>query len=384
MTLAIVDPLGDYNTDNSTSWLAHDTGSKCVYLPSAGEFWFLLETGPGPSAPSGTRSSNSHLLRVDETTGDYIAMADDPAGQSGKLYLWGALIADEVNQLVLSTGQYVTTSGGTTIGGNAMIAWNYDGTVAWEQFWANEFAGFFYYRYVEHFIYNPTLGTLYCVQNSDFTLRRLQSINLATGARTTKATYRDVSGSYRPVMDNAGDVWVGYAFGSTEEQRHTLTGTPSVTTIEAVPLATGIVQRQAYDEINDIAYWFIEGTDVVNYWDGSSVVSAASTTVAWDSAGGIYQNAYEQFVSRTGYWTFTLRTATARDAYYLDLLTFSLVKQVTEPADVYASDYAAGELKYQFTTNFTRAWWRIKDTTWKFLVWTEAATRRRVSVCVIT
>ena len=49
MTLAIVDPLGQYNTDHGTSWLAHDEGAKCIYLPSAGEFWVLLETGTGPS-----------------------------------------------------------------------------------------------------------------------------------------------------------------------------------------------------------------------------------------------------------------------------------------------------------------------------------------------
>jgi hypothetical protein len=50
MTLAIVDPLGDYNTDNSTSWVANDAGAKCTYLPGAGEFWLLLETGTGPTA----------------------------------------------------------------------------------------------------------------------------------------------------------------------------------------------------------------------------------------------------------------------------------------------------------------------------------------------
>ena len=88
MTLAIVDPLGQYNTDNSTSWVANDAGAKCVYLPSAGEFWLLLETGTGPTA-SGSNSTNSHFLRVDETTGDYIAMADDPAGQAASCFCGG-------------------------------------------------------------------------------------------------------------------------------------------------------------------------------------------------------------------------------------------------------------------------------------------------------
>ncbi len=381
MTLAIVDPLGDYNTDNSTSWVANDAGAKCTYLPSVGEFWVLLETGTGPTA-SGSHSTNSHFLRVDETTGAYIAMADDPAGQAGKLFLWGPIVADDVNQLVIAAGNYVTTSGGTTIGGNCMIAWNYDGTVAWEQFWATE-GGFGSYAYVYHIIYHPTLGALYCTQTGTHPITRLQSINLATGARTTISTYWQVTGSYRPVMDSAGDVWINEVGGaSTLERRFTLTGTPSVTTIEN---SSRIIGRQLYDQHNDVVYWYVNTDDDIRYWDGSSVISNnAASGARWTSSGGTGNASYEQFASRSGYWAYTYEPATPRDAYFKDLTTFATVKQVTDPADTYSTEFAANELKWQFSTSINRAWWRMKQTAWKLLVWTEDSTRRRVSVCVIT
>ena len=382
MTLAIVDPLGDYNTDNSTSWVANDAGAKCIYLPSAGEIWLLLETGLGPTA-SGSNSTNSHFLRIDETTGDYIAMADDPTGQAGKLFLWGPVVADEVNQLVIAAGNYVTTPGGTTIGGHCMIAWNYDGTVAWENFFSTT-GGFPGYTSVYHLIYNPTLGTLYGARKSSHPTTMLVSIDIATGAMSNITTYWDVTGSYRPVMDNNGDVWLGYGASPTYEDRHTLT-VPSVTTIENVG---GINGRQMYDEINDIVYWYVASADDIRYWNGSAVVNMTSpptdTYLTSPGGSGVAGNVYQQYVSYTGYWTATRETATPRDLYFKDLSTFVTVKQVTEPADTYSTEYAAGGLKYQFVTSYTRAWWRIKQTTWKLLVWTEAATRRRVSVCVIT
>ena len=253
MTLAIVDPLGNYNTDNATSWVANDAGAKCVYLPSAGEFWLLLETGTGPTA-SGSNSTNSHFLRVDETTGDYIDMADDPTGQAGKLFLWGPIVADDVNSLVIAAGSYVTTSGGTTIGGQCLIAWNYDGTVAWETFWVTEpDAGPFTFNYVNNIVYNPTLGALYVQQNGNLN-NRFCSLNLTTGARTGVATFRAIGGSYRPVMDNAGDVWISVdsGGGTNDERRYTLTGTPAYTSIQTTTNTSGIAQRQVYDEINEI------------------------------------------------------------------------------------------------------------------------------------
>ena len=383
MTLAIVDPLGQYNTDNATSWVANDAGAKCTYLPGAGEFWLLLETGTGPTA-SGSNSTNSHFLRVDEATGDYIAMADDPAGQAGKLFLWGPIVADDVNSLVIAAGSYVTTSGGTTIGGQCLIAWNYDGTVAWETFWVTESDGSpFLFSYVLHLIYNPTLGALYLVQKGALN-NRLQSLNLSTGARTSKATFRGISGDYRPVMDNAGDVWMNVdpVGGLTQERRYTLTGTPTNTVIETA--GTGqVVQRQVYDEINDVAHWYLSSSATLRYWDGSAVQSQSAGSV-WSSSGGTGSTNYEQFASRTGYWAYTVTPSTARDAYFADLGDLSVIKQVTEPADTYSTEFAANELKWQFSTSINRAWWRIKQTTWKFLVWTDISARRRVSVCVIT
>ena len=384
MTLAIVDPLGNYNTDNATSWVANDAGAKCIYLPSAGEFWLLLETGTGPTA-SGSNSTNSHFLRVDETTGDYIDMADDPTGQAGKLFLWGPIVADDVNSLVIAAGSYVTTSGGTTIGGQCLIAWNYDGTVAWETFWVTEpDAGPFTFNYVNNIVYHPTLGALYVQQNGNLN-NRLCSLNLATGARTGKATFRAIGGSYRPVMDSAGDVWISVdsGGGTNDERRYTLTGTPSYTSIQTTTNTSGIAQRQVYDEINDIAYWYITVAAELRYWNGSSVVGMSAGSV-WSSSGGTGSTNYEQFASRTGYWAYTVTPSTARDAYFADLGDLSVIKQVTEPADTYSTEFAANELKWQFSTSINRAWWRIKQTTWKFLVWTDISARRRVSVCVIT
>ena len=384
MTLAIVDPLGAYNTDNSTSWVANDAGAKCTYLPGAGEFWLLLETGTGPTA-SGSNSTNSHFLRIDETTGDYIDMADDPTGQAGKLFLWGPIVADDVNSLVIAAGSYVTTSGGTTIGGQCLIAWNYDGTVAWETFWVTEpDAGPFTFNYVNNIVYNPTLGALYVQQNGNLN-NRLCSLNLTTGARTGVATFRAIGGSYRPAMDNAGDVWISVdsGGGTNDERRYTLTGTPSYTSIQTTTNTSGIAQRQAYDEINDIAYWYITVAAELRYWNGSSVVGMSAGSV-WSSSGGTGSTNYEQFASRTGYWAYTVTPSTARDAYFADLGDLSVIKQVTDPADTYSTEFAANELKWQFSTSINRAWWRIKQTTWKFLVWTDISARRRVSVCVIT
>ena len=87
--------------------------------------------------------------------------------------------------------------------------------------------------------------------------------------------------------------------------------------------------------------------------------------------------------SRTGYWAYTV-TPTPHDACFADLGDLSVTKQVTEPADTYSIEFAANGLKWQFSTTINRAWWRIKQTTWKFLVWTDISARRRVSVCVIT
>jgi hypothetical protein len=396
MTLAIVDPLGQYNTDNSTSWVANDAGAKCVYLPSAGEFWVLLETGTGPTA-SGSHSTNSHFLRVDETTGDYIAMADDPAGQAGKLFLWGPLVADDVNSLVISAGTYVTTSGGTTIGGNCMIAWNYDGTVAWENFWGTESDGSpFTFGYLHHIIYHPSLGALYVVQ--DGTLHnRFMSLNLATGARTTTGiTYRDIPGNYPPVMDDAGDVWVTvdavHLGAGLRVMRYSLSGTPTSTVIEQWAIGSGIAPgRFVYDRWSDYAWWNLAGSSpgpAMRRWDGAAVVSQSNSNTWWGANGSSASVIPDQFSSRTGYFAFTISNSSSlpnkRDAYFLDLSTFDTSKKVTEPADTYSTEYAASGLKWQFSTSINRAWWRIKQTTWKFLVWTDATTRRRVSVCVIT
>ena len=97
----------------------------------------------------------------------------------------GYLLADDVNRLSVSAGTYVTTSGGTTIGGNCMIAWNYDGTVAWENFWGTESDGSpFTFGYLHHIIYHPSLGLVR--RTADGILHnRFMSLNLATGARTT-------------------------------------------------------------------------------------------------------------------------------------------------------------------------------------------------------
>jgi len=363
----------------------HDTGGKCLHLPSVGEFWVLLETNQTePSSPFTTGvAANSKWLRVDEATGDYIAMADDSTAQPGKLFLWGPAVADEVNQLVIAAGHYFTTSGGTTLAGNCMVAWNFDGSIAWEQFWASDPSGY-EYGLISHIIYNATLGALYCTRPSPIhPYTQLQSINLATGARATITTYWRSLGNYRPAMDLDGYVWLGAGASPWYEERHDLT-VPSYTTIENVG---NVVGRQMYDEANDVAYWYAFSFDEIRYWDGAAVVDlSAPSGVYFAAAGGegVSNNVYEQFRSNTGYWTATREAAAPRDLYFLDLVTFATVKQVTEPADTYATEYAASGLKYQFAVSYTRAWWRIKQTTWKFLIWTEGATRRRVSVCVIT
>ena len=395
MTLAIVDPLGAYNTANGTSWTVRDEGGKCIYLPSANEFWVLLQTATGPTT-SDTSGTNSHFLRVNETTGSYVGMAANPAGQVGKLYLWGPVVADDLNQLVIAAGSYVTTSGGTTVGGSAMIAWHYDGTVAWETFWGTESDGSpFTFGYLHHIIYHASLGALYVVQDG-ILHNRFMSLNLATGARTTTGvTYRDIPNNYPPVMDGSGKVWVSvdavHLGAGIRVMRYSLSGTPSSTVIEQWATGSGISPgRFVHDRLNDYAWWHLAGSSpapAMRRWDGAAVVSQSNSSAWWTANGSANSVIPDQFSSRTGYFAFTISNSSflpnKRDAYFLNISTFAIEKQVTEPANTYSTEYAASGLKWQFSTTINRAWWRIKQTTWKFLVWTDSS-RRRVSVCVIT
>ena len=50
---SFVDPLGDYNTDNSTSWVANDAGAKCTYLPGAAWKARLFDDGLVAGAAAG-------------------------------------------------------------------------------------------------------------------------------------------------------------------------------------------------------------------------------------------------------------------------------------------------------------------------------------------
>ena len=197
-----------------------------------------LKRGTGPTA-SGSHSTNSHFLRVDETTGDYIAMADDPAGQAGKLFLWGPIVADDVNSLVIAAGSYVTTSGGTTISGSPHRL-ELRRTVAWETFWVTEpDAGPFTFNYVNNIVYNPTLGALYVQQNGNLN-NRFCSLNLTTGTHWRGDVPRD----RRRLPSGDGQrgrrlISVDSGGGTNDERRYTLTGTPSYTSIQTTTNTAG-------------------------------------------------------------------------------------------------------------------------------------------------
>lgn len=387
MSLQVVDPIGDYNTDNGTSWAGWNGPALNAY--SVGEVWLLLETGSPPSdfSPSGSHATHSRFLRVDEATGEYIAMASLTASDPENLYLWGPKCVDNVNGLVIATGEERVGSSRY-----CMIAWNLsDGTVAWETFWTAAS------DHIRHLICNESLGALYCVQqngSSPFDWK-LQEINLATGARTTKINYVTGQG-YCPVLDAAGHVWADVDGGGTFPtltkylKEFVLTGTPSATIRDTIvrnaSTGTNYPRRVVYDETNDRAWWQIDSTfdapasvEMRRYSGGSVVTVSVPVQMA------IYQNLpTNNHASKLGVWE--LYTRAVDDAgirfsgFQLDLDDFTEITVVTEPYDTYPSS-----VDFQFFSTTERGWWRYTDTTTKFIIWTPgSAVRRRVSLCVIT
>ncbi|MBP7625283.1 MAG: hypothetical protein KA763_15070 [Xanthomonadales bacterium] len=383
MTVTVVDPIGAYNTANGTAWDGHwFNGAKGVYIPAIDEFWFMLQARQGPPdsgslpSPNGAHPTKSRVLRIDQATGAYVGLCSQPAGQTDKLWLWSEMQNCVVAQKVVVAGSYMTSVGGTIVGGHCLICWNYDGTVAWETFWV-EFGGGGY-RWIDFIVTNPTLAEVYVIQNSTGSNRKIQLLNMTTGARTDKLTYTEGSGGYRPSMMNDGTVYVASAgSGTSLELRLVLTGTPSSTTIFSVATSVGNVTIQVYDPITDRAYFSVytisTATRVWKYYSAGSLIDVTPNAL---SANGWPQTRPEYMDTRTGYFAST-QSLLHTDVFLLDTATLATFKTITEPS--------ATAARFMFMVTPTRGWWAIAPgTNWTFGIWTEGGARRRVSLAVIT
>lgn len=381
MTVTVVDPIGAYNTANGTSWdsYLHVNAQRGIYIPATDEFWFMLETKHStPTSGGGAHQSGSRILRINQTTGAYIGIANQPAGQTDKLWLWGPMADCVVAQKVVVAGSYMTTVGGTTVGGHCVIGWNYDGTVAFETFWT-EFAEGGGWAEVTHIISNPTRAEVYIQQRGNgFFPRRFRSLNMTTGVRgAALRTDNGSNGNYRPSMTNDGSVWVAHVSGATDQELRLAPTTLAATVMLSV---TGVIVKQVYDPVNDRAWFSVRpnsgGITTWRYWDGASIISVTPNAMSDLSHPNTH---YEWYETRTGYFAFT-RLISLLEVYLIDLDTLVTVETISEPNNAGVVD------RWMMMVTPTRGWWAIAPgpaANWTFGIWTPGSARR-VSLCVIT
>jgi len=186
MPLNVINPVADYNAAHSTSYVGRLKG---VYVESVGEVWQLLSCDLSAGTPV--------WLKIDEATGVATGVADTPTGAIGALQFSSINgFYDAANDLVIASGydSYATPSSR-----QSMVAWNSDGTIAWEQYWATS-AG-----EINAIQSNANVpGVLFCVLALS-TPWQLQSVDPATGARTSLCDYD--GDAYLFSVDNDGNVW---------------------------------------------------------------------------------------------------------------------------------------------------------------------------------
>lgn len=359
MSLNVFDPVGLYNTDHGTSYV----GNGHLYeVESADEIWWALNN-PVNQGESSAPQANARILRVNQSTGEYISLVDHPPGLLGDVR-YSHIVVDEFSGLVIAAGwQYAN---GVNPFRYLLVAWNLDGTVAWETYWASSLRG------VSYIIYNPTLGALYTVQaHSSGSPDQFQSLNLATGARTnTGITF--VNGYVVvPVMTNDGYVWYADTTSSpTRIKRAQLTGTPSTTNVDSLATSspTESLRRLWYDSVNDLAWWQVQQSSSPNLifmrrYNGSVV----SVTVPEHARR---YNAPPQFLGSTsagmrsdgGFWETSL---TGTSSLLLNLSTWAIERRVTEAFEMYGQT-----ANFYFFWTTTRAWARPSiGGTNKLLLW---------------
>jgi hypothetical protein len=360
MSLNVFDPVGLYNTDHGTSYV----GNGFIYeVESADEIWWALNNPPD-QGESGAPQANARILRINQSTGEYIALADHPTGLLGDVR-YRHILVDEFSGLVIATGFQYTN--GANPSRYLLVAWNLDGTIAWETYWALSLHA------VSYIIYNPTLGALYTVQpNSSGTTNKFQSLNLATGARTdTGITFLN-GYVVVPIMTNDGYVWYADTTSSpTRIKRAQLTGTPSTTNVDSLATSspTESLRRLWYDSVNDLAWWQVQQSSspsliFMRRYNGSVV----SVTVPENARR---YNAPPQFLggvsagmrSDEGFWEATVSSGFA--SLLLNLSTWAVEKRVTEAFEMYG-----GTATFYFFWTTTRAWARPSiGGTNKLLLW---------------
>lgn len=347
MSLNVFDPVGLYNTDNGTSFV----GNGYIYeVESVDEIWWALNNPPNQGESSAPQA-NARILRINQSTGEYIALVDHPPGLLGDVR-YSHIVVDEFSGLVIAAGFQYTN--GANPFRYLLVAWNLDGTVAWETYWASSL------RPVNYIIYNPTLGALYTVQShSSGSPDKFQSLNLATGARTdTGITFLN-GYVVVPIMTNDGYVWYADTTSSpTRIKRAQLTGTPSTINVDLLATSSPAesLRRFWYDSVNDLAWWQVQQSSSPNLifmrrYNGSVV----SVTVPEHARR---YNAPPQFIGSTvagmrsdeGFWEVSL---TGVSSSLLNLSTWAVERRVTEAFEMYG-----GTANFYFFWTTTRAWAR--------------------------